>query len=129
LLTIYAQTVVLCFALIYAYATAGFICFPQKFAFDNSGAFPLISYESSPMKTFLLFALACFARENRFSSSPNLLAARKFCEFFFSEVESGDTDAFNVNSAHCDTLWKCLLVSIDQVSSITVLTGNSGHWE
>ncbi len=40
------QTVVLCFALIYAYATAGFICFPGKFAFDNSGAVPLLSLVS-----------------------------------------------------------------------------------
>lgn len=38
------QTVVLCFALIYAFATAGFICFPGKFAFDNSGTPPPASW-------------------------------------------------------------------------------------
>ena len=33
-----------------------------------------------------------------------------------AEVVSGDTSDFNINGAHCDTLWKCLVVSIDQAS-------------
>ena len=32
------QTVVLCFALIYVFATVGFLAFPEKFAFENAGA-------------------------------------------------------------------------------------------
>lgn len=94
----------LCFALIYAYATAGFICFPGKFAFDNSGALPALTLASTTLTPYSF----------KYPIPISFCTLRRDAYTFLPEVESGDTDVYNVNSAHCDTLWKCLLVSIDQ---------------